>query len=127
MSDAEFSEEQKVDRYRAIYYAAASGDFNPIHIDPSVGEKAGFDGPILHGLCTAAWMVDTVSRHVGDPRKVKGMRTRFSNPVKLGDTLTFAGTSQGSNEDGTVTYGVSATNQDGTAVLNRATVIVEGE
>ena len=65
-----FEEKQKVDRYRAFYYAAASGDFNPLHIDPAVGEKAGFGGPILHGLCTAAWMVDSVTRAHGDPRKI---------------------------------------------------------
>ncbi|MBF94559.1 MAG: hypothetical protein CMH58_05295 [Myxococcales bacterium] len=124
MSKDEFSEEQKVDRYRAVFYAGASGDFNPIHIDPSVGEKAGFGGPILHGLCTAAWMVDADSRHVGDPRKIKSMRTRFSAPVRLGDRLSFKGTLQQENEDGTQTYGIEAVNQDEEAVLKRSTVTV---
>lgn len=124
MSENEFSEEQKVDRYRAVFYAGASGDFNPIHIDPSVGEKAGFGGPILHGLCTAAWMVDAVSRHVGDPRKIKGMRTRFSSPVRLGDTLSFRGQLQQENEDGTEIYAIDAVNQDDEAVLKRSTVTV---
>ena len=88
-----FEEKQKVDRYRAVYYAGASGDFNPLHIDPAVGEKAGFGGPILHGLCTAAWMVDSVTRAHGDPRKIKKMGCRFSGPVRLGDELCLLYTS----------------------------------
>ncbi|HET6982825.1 MAG TPA: MaoC/PaaZ C-terminal domain-containing protein, partial [Myxococcaceae bacterium] len=36
-----FSLERECDRYRSIYYAGASGDFNPIHIDVEVGQAAG--------------------------------------------------------------------------------------
>jgi 3-hydroxybutyryl-CoA dehydratase len=40
---------RQADRYRPVYYAAVSGDFNPIHIDPEVGRAAGFPGAILQG------------------------------------------------------------------------------
>jgi len=119
-----FEEKQKVDRYRAIFYAGASGDFNPLHIDPSVGEKAGFDGPILHGLCTAAWMVDSVTRAHGDPRKIKSMGCRFAGPVRLGDELSFDGSVQ-EQADGATTYSVSVNNQDGDQVLRKALVTME--
>jgi 3-hydroxybutyryl-CoA dehydratase len=120
-----YSEAHRVDKYRAIFYAAASGDFNPIHIDPSVGEKAGFGGPILHGLCTAAWMVDSVSRHVGDPTAIKSMGCRFSAPVRLGDTVTCEGLVH-EVADGDTTYAVSAKIQDDTDVLRKARVTVKG-
>ena len=39
-------------RTQIVQYAGASGDFNPIHIDPEFATKAGFPGPFNHGLCT---------------------------------------------------------------------------
>ena len=80
-----------VDRYRPIYYAGASGDFNPIHIDPEVGRRAGLGGNILQGLCTLAWAVDCFARFLGDPGAVTRVQARFSRPVALEDTLTFRG------------------------------------
>jgi hypothetical protein len=64
-----FSQVRQCDKYRPIFYAAVSGDFNPIHIDPEVGRAAGLGGNILQGLCTLAWAVETVAQHVKDPGK----------------------------------------------------------
>ncbi len=47
-----FEHVRTVDAYRPVYYAAASGDFNPIHVDPDVGRAAGYQGVILQGMCT---------------------------------------------------------------------------
>ena len=80
-----------VDRYRPIYYAGASGDFNPIHIDAEVGRLAGLGGNILQGMCTLAWAVDCFARYLGDPGAVTRVHARFSRPVALEDTLTFQG------------------------------------
>ena len=59
-----FTHVRECDPYRAIYYAAASGDFNPIHIDKAVGEMAGLGGTILHGMCTMAWAVEAATRYL---------------------------------------------------------------
>jgi acyl dehydratase len=83
---------RECDRYRPAYYAGASGDFNPIHIDPEVGAAAGLGGVILHGLCTMAWATDAFARFLGDPGLVTRVKVRFSRPVRLEDTLTFEGT-----------------------------------
>jgi 3-hydroxybutyryl-CoA dehydratase len=109
------------DPYRPIYYAAASGDFNPIHIDPKVGEEAGLGGVILQGLCTLGWAVDAFIRYLGDPGKVSGVCVRFSKPVKPNDTVTIVGTVT-SIENGTITAELEATNQRGDDVLKGAVV-----
>ena len=42
------------DKYVPHRYAGASGDFNPIHIDPEFAKAVGLPGNILHGLYSMA-------------------------------------------------------------------------
>ena len=42
------------DKYLPHRYAGASGDFNPIHIDPEFAKAVGLPGNILHGLYSMA-------------------------------------------------------------------------
>ena len=87
-----FTGSEKVDKYRAIYYAGASGDYNPIHIDPEFGKLVGLNGAILQGLCTLAFAAKTVTDWAGDPGKLKKIKCRFSAPVMMEDTISFQGT-----------------------------------
>ena len=105
-----------VDRYRPIFYAGASGDFNPIHIDAEVALAAGLGGPILQGLCTLAWAVDCFARYLGDPGAVTKVHARFSRPVALEDTLTFKGVVKEASA-GMLKATVRAENQRGEEVL----------
>jgi acyl dehydratase len=109
-----------VDPYRPIYYAAASGDFNPIHVDRRVGRAAGLGGAILQGMCTYAWLSDACVAWFDDPARVRSLRARFARPVKPGDTLTFTGRCT-AIEGGTVRVEVEVRNQHGVEVLKRAT------
>ncbi len=72
-----FSAQEEVDKYRAIYYAGASGDFNPIHIDPEFGQMVGLGGVILHGLCALGFVAKTVTDWTGDPGKAQETQVPF--------------------------------------------------
>jgi acyl dehydratase len=69
-----------------------SGDFNPLHIDPAVAARAGFDRPILHGLCTYGATARVLTRAVseGRPSRIRRIDARFTAPVFPGETLRVA-------------------------------------
>lgn len=66
-----------------------SGDMNPLHADPEVARRAGFDRPILHGMATMGVAAHAVLRSVMnyDAAQFAGMRVRFTAPAVPGDTL----------------------------------------
>lgn len=66
-----------------------SGDRNPLHSDPAFARKAGFDHPILHGLCTYGVTGRALLKALcaGDPDRFGGMSGRFASPVSPGDEL----------------------------------------
>jgi acyl dehydratase len=67
-----------------------NGDRNPLHSDPTFAKLAGFDKPILHGLCTYGFTGRALLHELcgSDVAKFKSMDVRFSKPVMPGDTLT---------------------------------------
>lgn len=66
-----------------------SGDYNPLHVDPVVARSAGFERPILHGLCTFGMSgVALLAACCGyDASRLRAMRARFTTPVYPGETL----------------------------------------
>ncbi|SEG87414.1 Acyl dehydratase [Nonomuraea solani] len=88
-----------------------SGDYNPLHSDPEFAARAGFDRPILHGLCTygvtGRALLHTVAE--SDPARFKAMSGRFTSPVFPGESLTVSIWANGTDvlfrtakDDGTV-------------------------
>jgi acyl dehydratase len=66
-----------------------NGDYNPLHADPEGARSAGYDRPILHGLCTFGIAGHAVLRcccHY-DPERVRSMSVRFTAPVFPGETI----------------------------------------
>lgn len=92
-----------------------SGDRNPLHSDPKFAAMAGFDRPILHGLCTYGFtgraLLHTVCE--GDPARFRSMAGRFSKPVFPGEPLTVRIWREG---DGEAVF--QTTGGDGRVVLD---------
>ena len=92
-----------------------NGDRNPLHSDPTIAKFAGFDKPILHGLCTYGFTGRALLHELcgADVAKFNSMDVRFSKPVMPGDTLTVKMWDDGPNRAIFQTV-----NQDGTVVID---------
>ena len=69
---------------QAILYRLL-GDHNPLHIDPKAAKRAGFDQPILHGLCT--YGIANRGLYETTEHQFNTVEARFSAPVYPGETL----------------------------------------
>lgn len=66
-----------------------TGDRNPLHADPAAAAAAGFDRPILHGLCTFGMTCRGVLEHAAGwrPERILSHSARFTAPVYPGERL----------------------------------------
>jgi acyl dehydratase len=118
-----YEESTKVDDDQTIRYAEASGDHNPIHVDPNTAQMAGLPGIILHGMCTMAIATKAAVNGVagGDPSRIKRVGVRLSKPVLPGQELTTKLWKE-SEGAGVSTYGFETYNPDGQAVIKQGVV-----
>lgn len=81
-------DEQKIRPEAALLYRLLA-DRNPLHADPEVARRAGFERPILHGLASYGLACRAVLRQCAgdDPARLREFELRFSAPVYPGETL----------------------------------------
>jgi acyl dehydratase len=86
------------------------GDRNPLHADPEFAQAAGFDVPILHGLCTYGIVLREVIDLLlhGDAAAAGGFRARFAGVVIPGETLSISAWDESDGIVVTVTAGDDA-------------------
>ena len=112
-----------------VRYAGASGDFNPLHTDPKVGEMIGTGGIIAHGMLIMGFVGQLLSDYVG-PAALRKFNVRFKGMTHLDDVITCTGTVTEKTEvdgEGRISGKVQAADQNGdvkvagtfTAVLPR--------
>ncbi len=95
MNEGESIPELKVtpDKYLPHRYAGASGDFNPIHVDPELAKQVGLPGNILHGLYSMAQVARANTAAAGgDPRSLRRLKVQFRGMGVPEQEITVSGT-----------------------------------
>jgi 3-hydroxybutyryl-CoA dehydratase len=110
-------------------FAEATGDSNPVHLDPAWAARTRFKAPIAHGILSAGVVSAALGTQLAPGSVViyLSQNLRFRAPVKPGDTLTATCTATSVDvERSRVALDTVVTNQDGTEVLvGDALVMVE--
>ncbi len=106
------------DKYLPHRYAGASGDFNPIHIDPEFAKAVGLPNTILHGL----YMMGLTARAAaevtgGDPRSLKRLSVQFRGMGAPETEIVVSGTVS-SVEDGVAKIDVVAAQGENQTIRN---------
>ena len=79
--------QEKIDRY-----ARASGDFNPIHVDPTFAARTPFGGTIAHGMLLLAYLSEMLTAAFGEAWLSGGrLKIRFKGAARAEDALTACG------------------------------------
>ena len=113
------------DKYLPHRYAGASGDFNPIHIDPEFAKAVGLPGNILHGLYTMAQVARAnVNAAGGDPRRLKRLSVQFRGMGFPEQEITVTGKVKEEREDGRVIVETEAA-QGGKRIIRNAEAELE--
>lgn len=104
-----------VTHLQLVRYAGASGDFNPLHTDPRIGEMVGTGGIIAHGMLIMGFVGQMLSDYVG-PQTLKKFGVRFKGMTHLNDEITCTGTiteKYEENGEGRIAGKVQAADQNG--------------
>jgi acyl dehydratase len=96
-------------------YAEASGDLNPLHLDPGFARQAGFDDVIVHGMLGMAVLGRMVTDCLAD-RPLKRFRARFRSPIPTGRAIECLARLE-SREGGRVVLALTAAGADGTVFI----------
>ena len=107
------------DKYLPHRYAGASGDYNPIHIDPEFAKQVGLPGNILHGLYMMAQVARAnVAAAGGDPRALRRLSVQFRGMGFPEQEITVTGSVK-EERDGSVVVETEA-EQGGKRIIRNA-------
>jgi len=112
------------DRYLPHRYAGASGDFNPIHIDPEFAKAVGLPSNILHGLYSMGLVARANAALAGgDPRALKRLSVQFRGMGAPEQEIVVSGTVKAVDGDRVVVDTIAQ--QGETAIIKNAEAEVE--
>lgn len=78
------------DAATVVAYARASGDDNPLHLDPAIAAAAGFPTPPVHGMRLMAAIEPALAAWRPDLR-IKRLAGAFVEPLLVGEPARLSG------------------------------------
>ena len=107
-----------ISQERINRYAAAAGDFNPLHVDSEYAATTRFGGTIAHGMLVLAFVSEMLTAAFGERWLSSGrLKIRFRGAARPGDTVTCRGRVVESGPERTLCT-VECTNQNGEILLS---------
>lgn len=112
-----FTIEDKTNDNQALFFRLC-GDANPLHAEPEQADVAGFEKPILHGLCSYGISAKLIVKQMAgyDARKLKMLNARFTSHVYPGETLVMDGWVEGN----TVVFALKTKERGKTVIVGTA-------
>ena len=96
-----------------VRYAGASGDFNPIHTDPTFAKSVGLNGTIAHGMYVMA-QLGRLATNWANPRQIRGIAVKFRDMTTPGQIVKCTGTVKKKQDEGRLLIvSIEATGDDG--------------
>ena len=71
-----------------LAFAALSGDFNPIHVDPLLARRLLFGAPVVHGVHLLLWGLESAWPSERGPARLAEVSAVFRQPVRVGEDST---------------------------------------
>lgn len=101
----------------SVMYAAASGDYNPLHYDQEIASQISPTGGIIaHGMFSMGLASRLLTEFAGGPEHVASIDVRFTKPWPLGSSTTFGGTVKDVTDE-QIVVSLYATNDNGDTIL----------
>lgn len=69
-------------------FAEASGDYNPLHVDPIAARRTQFGGTLIHGICGTIRALDLMLEKQGGPTSLRRLKVNFPKPITQGQEIT---------------------------------------
>jgi len=101
-----------------------SGDKNPLHADPAFAKAAGFDKPIIHGLCSYGLVCKAIVDNVlgGDVSKVARYSARFAGVAFPGETYRISYWKEGDK----ILIAANAKDRGDAKIISNAAITLRG-
>lgn len=102
-------------------YAEASGDLNPLHLDPDFAREAGFDDVIVHGMLGMALLGRLLAEGLPG-RRVLRLRARFKKVIPV-DRPIHCSATLGIRRDGCTELALTARDESGVAYIEGSATV----